>query len=181
MAKFRFIKTPIEGLIIIEPTFFEDKRGFFMETYNYKEFKELGLDVIFVQDNHSRSKKGVLRGLHFQKKYSQGKLIRVIKGKIFDVAIDIRKGSPTSGRWFGIELSEENKKQFYIPPGFAHGFLTISEEAEVLYKCTEYYHPEDESGIIWNDPSLNINWPIEGIEELIISEKDKGWGKLTDS
>ena len=175
MAKFKFIETPIKGLIIIEPQVFEDERGFFMETYNYKEFKELGLDVVFVQDNHSRSKKRVLRGLHYQKNHPQGKMIRVISGKIFDVAVDLRKDSETFLKWYGIELSEENKRQFYIPPGFAHGFLTLSDEAEVLYKTTDYYHPEDEGGIIWNDPEIGIKWPLEGIEEVIISEKDKRW------
>jgi len=175
MAKFKFIETPIKGLIIIEPQVFEDERGFFMETYNYKEFKELGLDVVFVQDNHSRSKKRVLRGLHYQKNHPQGKMIRVISGKIFDVAVDLRKDSETFLKWYGIELSEENKRQFYIPPGFAHGFLTLSDEAEVLYKTTDYYHPEDEGGIIWNDPEVGIKWPLEGIEEVIISEKDKKW------
>jgi len=178
MAKFKFIETPIKGLIIIEPQAFEDERGFFMETYNYKEFKELGLDVVFVQDNHSRSKKGVLRGLHYQMNHPQGKLIRVIRGKIFDVAVDLRKDSETFLRWYGIELSEENKRQFYIPPGFAHGFLTLSDEAEVLYKTTDYYHPEDEGGIIWNDPEIGIKWPLEGIEEVIISGKDKKWGRV---
>lgn len=180
MGKFRFIEGPLKGLIIIEPTVYKDERGFFMETYNLKEFKELGLNVEFVQDNHSKSKKGVLRGLHFQKNYPQGKLIRVVKGKIFDVAVDIRKDSPTFGKWYGIELSEENKLMFYIPEGFAHGFLVLSDEAEVLYKTTEYYHPEDEGGIIWNDPDVEIKWPLEGINEIILSEKDKKWGKLRD-
>ncbi|MCX7845814.1 MAG: dTDP-4-dehydrorhamnose 3,5-epimerase [Dictyoglomaceae bacterium] len=165
-------------MIIIEPTVYRDERGFFMETYNLKEFKELGLNVDFVQDNHSRSKKGVLRGLHFQRKYPQGKLIRVIRGRIFDVAVDIRKESATFGKWYGIELSEENKLMFYIPEGFAHGFLVLSEEAEVLYKTTEYYHPEDEGGIIWNDPDIGINWPLEEIDEIILSEKDKKWERL---
>ncbi|MCS7201472.1 MAG: dTDP-4-dehydrorhamnose 3,5-epimerase [Dictyoglomus sp.] len=178
MGKFKFKEGPIKGLIIIEPTVYRDERGFFMETYNLKEFKELGLNVDFVQDNHSRSKKGVLRGLHFQRKYPQGKLIRVIRGRIFDVAVDIRKESATFGKWYGIELSEENKLMFYIPEGFAHGFLVLSEEAEVLYKTTEYYHPEDEGGIIWNDPDIGINWPLEEIDEIILSEKDKKWERL---
>ncbi|MEN2983916.1 MAG: dTDP-4-dehydrorhamnose 3,5-epimerase [Dictyoglomaceae bacterium] len=178
MGKFKFTEGPIKGLIIIEPTVYRDERGFFMETYNLKEFKEVGLNVDFVQDNHSRSKKGVLRGLHFQRRYPQGKLIRVIRGRIFDVAVDIRKESSTFGKWYGIELSEENKLMFYIPEGFAHGFLVLSEEAEVLYKTTEYYHPEDEGGIIWNDPDIGIKWPLEEIDEIILSEKDKKWGKL---
>ncbi len=178
MGKFKFIEGPLKGLIIIEATVYKDERGFFMESYNLRDFKEAGLDITFVQDNHSKSKKGVLRGLHFQKNFPQGKLIRVIRGKIFDVAVDIRKDSPTFGKWYGIELSEENKLMFYIPEGFAHGFLVLSEEAEVLYKTTEYYHPEDEGGIIWNDPDIGIKWPLEGISEIILSEKDKKWGRL---
>ena len=173
MGKFNFIKTPIEELIIVEPTVFEDERGFFMESYNYRNFKQGGIDVNFVQDNHSKSQKGVLRGLHFQKEHPQGKLVRVIKGKVFDVAVDLRKGSSTFGKWFGIELSGENKKQFYIPPGFAHGFLSLEDNTEFLYKCTDYYCPEDEYGIIWNDPTINIHWPIEEVNKLIISDKDK--------
>ncbi len=180
MGKFKFLEGPLKGLIIIEPTVYKDERGFFMESYNLRDFKEAGCDVIFVQDNHSKSKKGVLRGLHFQKNYLQGKLIRVIRGKIFDVAVDIRKDSPTFGEWYGIELSEENKLMFYIPEGFAHGFLVLSDEAEVLYKTTEYYHPEDEGGIIWDDPDIGIKWPLEEIDEIILSEKDKKWGRLRD-
>lgn len=180
MGKFKFIEGPLKGLIIIEPTVYKDERGFFMETYNLREFKEFNLNVTFVQDNHSKSKKGVLRGLHFQKNHPQGKLIRVVKGKIFDVAVDIRKDSTTFGKWYGIELSEENKLMFYIPEGFAHGFLVLSDEAEVLYKTTDYYYPEDEGGIIWNDPDIGIKWPLEGIEEIILSEKDKKWGRLRD-
>ncbi|MBI6873590.1 dTDP-4-dehydrorhamnose 3,5-epimerase [Clostridium aciditolerans] len=173
MNKFNFIETKIEGAYIIETVTFGDNRGYFMETYNYEDFKLAGLDMVFVQDNQSKSKKGVLRGLHFQKTYPQGKLVRVIKGKVFDVAVDLRKTSRTYGEWIGIILSEENKKQFYIPEGFAHGFLVLSEEAEFCYKCTDFYHPEDESGIIWNDPYINIDWPIEDIDELILSDKDK--------
>ena len=173
MGKFNFIKTPIEGLIIVEQAVFEDERGFFMESYNYRDFKQGGIDMNFVQDNHSHSKKGVLRGLHFQIKHPQGKLVRVVKGKVFDVAVDIRKGSKTFGKWFGVELSDKNKKQFYIPPGFAHGFLALEDDTEFLYKCTDYYYPDDEGGIIWNDPTINIKWPLEGIDKLIISEKDK--------
>lgn len=180
MGKFKFLEGPLKGLIIIEPTVYKDKRGFFMESYNLRDFKGAGCDVIFVQDNHSKSKKGVLRGLHFQKNYPQGKLIRVIRGKIFDVAVDIRKKSPTFGKWYGIELSEESKIMLYIPEGFAHGFLVLSDEAEVLYKTTEYYHPDDEGGIIWNDPDIGIKWPLEEIDEIILSEKDKKWGRLRD-
>ncbi|PRR81491.1 dTDP-4-dehydrorhamnose 3,5-epimerase [Clostridium luticellarii] len=180
MGKFNFKPTEVEGVYIIETGIFGDNRGYFMETYNYDEFKAAGLDMVFVQDNQSKSKKGVLRGLHFQKQYSQGKLVRVIKGEVFDVAVDIRNGSDTYGRWVGVVLSEDNKKQFYIPQGFAHGFLVLSDEAEFCYKCTDFYHPEDEGGLIWNDPDINIKWPLEGIDNIIFSEKDKLWPKLRD-
>ncbi|MBP2032199.1 dTDP-4-dehydrorhamnose 3,5-epimerase [Clostridium algifaecis] len=152
-----------------------------METYNYNDFKEAGLDMVFVQDNQSKSKKGVLRGLHFQREYSQGKLVRVVKGEVFDVAVDLRKGSETYGKWVGVTLSEENKKQFYIPEGFAHGFLVLSDEAEFCYKCTDFYHPEVEGGLIWNDPDINVKWPLDGIDNIIFSGKDKLWPKLKDS
>lgn len=180
MGKFKFTKADIEGLYVIEPTVFGDNRGYFMETYNFNEFKEAGLDMEFVQDNQSKSRKGVLRGLHFQKKHPQGKFVRVLKGEVFDVAVDIRKGSKTYGKWFGVKLSEENKKQFYIPCGFAHGFLVLSDEAEFCYKCTDFYHPEDEAGIAFDDPEIGVKWPTKGIEELILSEKDKKWVKLKD-
>ena len=173
MGKFSFKETEIEGVYIIEPTVFGDNRGYFMETYNYKEFKEAGLGMVFVQDNQSKSKKGVLRGLHFQKRYPQGKLVRVISGEVFDVAVDIRKGSKTYGKWVGVILSEDNKRQFYIPEGFAHGFLVLSDEAEFTYKCTEFYHPEDEGGIAWNDPDIGVEWPLSGIDEITLSDKDK--------
>lgn len=173
MSKFNFIKTPIEGVFVIEPTVFGDNRGYFMETYNYGEFSENGLGMTFVQDNQSKSKKGVLRGLHFQTQYSQGKLVRVIKGEVFDVAVDLRKNSATYGKWYGVCLSDENKKQFYVPEGFAHGFLVLSDEAEFVYKCTQLYHPEFEGGIAWNDPDINIEWPLDGIDEILLSEKDK--------
>ena len=181
MDKFKFTETEISGVYIIENTVFGDNRGFFMETYNEEEFKVAGLNMKFVQDNHSKSKKGVLRGLHFQKKFPQGKLVRVIKGAVFDVAVDLRKESKTYGKWTGVILSEENKKQFYIPEGFAHGFLVISDEAEFCYKCTEFYHPEDEGGVIWNDPDINIEWPMDklGDSEIILSEKDKKMASLT--
>lgn len=178
MGNFKFTKVEeIEGLYIIEPKVFGDERGYFMETYNYNDFKEAGLDMIFVQDNQSKSRKGVLRGLHFQKKHPQGKLVRVISGEVFDVAVDIRKDSPTFGKWYGITLSADNKKQFYIPEGFAHGFLVLSDEAEFVYKCTDFYHPEDESGIRWDDKEIGIKWPIGdiGIEKILLSEKDKKW------
>ncbi|MCM8709418.1 dTDP-4-dehydrorhamnose 3,5-epimerase [Clostridium sp. SYSU_GA19001] len=173
MGQFIFKETEIKGVYIIEPKVFEDNRGYFMETYNYKDFKKAGLDINFVQDNQSKSKKGVLRGLHYQNPKPQGKLIRVISGEIFDVAVDLRKSSPTYGKWVSVILSEKNKKQFYIPEGFAHGFLVLSEEAEITYKCTEYYYPEYEGSIAWNDPRLSINWPIRDIKEVILSNKDK--------
>jgi dTDP-4-dehydrorhamnose 3,5-epimerase len=178
VGKFKFNRTEIDGVYIIEPEVFKDNRGYFMETYNYNDFKEAGFDMVFVQDNQSKSKKGVLRGLHFQKQHPQGKLVRVIKGEVFDVAVDIRKDSKTYGKWTGVILSEENKKQFYIPEGFAHGFLVLSDEAEFCYKCTDFYHLGDEGGIIWNDPDINIDWPLDGIDEIILSEKDKKWNRL---
>ncbi|MCX7748849.1 MAG: dTDP-4-dehydrorhamnose 3,5-epimerase [Clostridia bacterium] len=173
MGQFHFTETEIKGVYIIEPKVFGDNRGYFMETYNYEDFKAQGLDMQFVQDNQSKSRKGVLRGLHYQVHFPQGKLVRVISGEVFDVAVDLRKGSPTYKKWVGVVLSAENKKQFYVPEGFAHGFLVLSEEAEFVYKVTDYYHPEDEGGIIWNDPGIGIHWPLEGIEEIIMSEKDK--------
>lgn len=181
MGQFKFTVTPIQGLYIIEPKVFGDNRGYFMETYNYEDFKAQGLDMVFVQDNQSKSRKGVLRGMHFQTKYPQGKLVRVIKGEVFDVAIDLRKKSKTYGQWHGVLLTEENKKQFYVPEGFAHGFLVTSNEAEFVYKCTNLYHPEYEGGIAWNDPDINIQWPLEGIEEVLLSEKDKNAPTLEES
>ena len=159
---FIFNKTEIEGVYIIEPKVFGDNRGYFMETYNEQEFKNNGLDYNFVQDNQSKSKKGVLRGLHFQKTHPQAKLVRVLEGEVFDVAVDLRKGSKTYGKWVGVILSEENKKQFMIPRGFAHGFVVLSETAVFAYKCDDFYHPEDEGGIMWNDPDINIEWPYKG-------------------
>ncbi|KPU43678.1 dTDP-4-dehydrorhamnose 3,5-epimerase [Oxobacter pfennigii] len=173
MGQFNFIKTPIKGLYIIESKVYSDSRGYFMETYNYEDFKKVDLDMIFVQDNQSKSKKGVLRGLHFQKKHPQGKLVRVISGEVFDVAVDIRKDSKTYCEWYGVILSAENKRQFYIPEGFAHGFLVLSDEAEFVYKCTDFYHPEDEGGIRWDDPTIAIKWPITNMESVILSKKDK--------
>ncbi|MEK5240008.1 dTDP-4-dehydrorhamnose 3,5-epimerase [Paenibacillus sp. FSL L8-0470] len=172
MGQFLFHKTNIEDLVVIEPQVFGDSRGYFMETYNYNDFKNTGLDMVFVQDNQSKSKKGVLRGLHFQTQFPQGKLVRVLSGEVFDVAVDLRKGSPTYKQWHGVLLSGENKKQFYVPEGFAHGFVVLSEEAEFVYKCTNYYHPEYESGILWNDPELNIDWKIKDVD-VLLSEKDK--------
>ncbi|MBQ9104226.1 MAG: dTDP-4-dehydrorhamnose 3,5-epimerase [Clostridia bacterium] len=159
MGQIKVEKCEIEGLYVITPAVHGDDRGYFMESYNLNDMKEQGLDMVFVQDNQSMSKKGVLRGLHFQKQFPQGKLVRVIRGRVFDVAVDIRKESKTFGKWFGIELTAENKKQFYVSPGFAHGFLVLSDEAEFCYKVTDFYHPGDEGGIAWNDPEVGINWP----------------------
>ena len=161
----------IEGLCVIEPAVHGDSRGYFMETYNQRDMEEAGLNMVFVQDNQSMSKKGVLRGLHFQKRFPQGKLVRVISGVVFDVAVDLRKNSKTFGKWYGVELSAENKKQFYIPEGFAHGFLVRSEKAEFCYKVTDFYHPDDEGGIMWNDPDIGIDWG--DTSDIILSEKDK--------
>ncbi|WP_291569594.1 dTDP-4-dehydrorhamnose 3,5-epimerase [Clostridium sp. UBA4548] len=173
MGNFKFIETDIKDLYVIEPKVFGDSRGFFMETYNYNEFKEAGLSMNFVQDNHSKSNKGVLRGMHFQTEHTQGKLVRVIKGEVYDVAVDLRKNSETYGKWYGVFLSEENKKMFYVPEGFAHGFLVTSEEAEFVYKCTDFYHPEFEGSLLWNDPEVGIEWPLDNIENILLSDKDK--------
>lgn len=187
----------IEGLCIIEPTIHGDARGYFCETYNQKDMQDAGLDMVFVQDNQSMSVKGVLRGLHFQKEFPQGKLVRVIKGCVYDVAVDLRSGSETYGKHFGVELSEENHKQFYIPEGFAHGFLVLSDMAEFCYKVTDFYHPGDEGGLAWNDPEIAIQWPdvtgeyqgsasAEGYcmsdgTKLNLSEKDQKWLGLKDT
>ena len=184
----------IQGLYIIEPKVHRDNRGYFVETYNQRDLYQAGIDVHFVQDNQSLSAKGVLRGLHFQNSHPQGKLVRVIKGEVFDVAVDLRHQSPSYGKWEGIRLSEDNMLQFYIPEGFAHGFLVLSDYAEFCYKCTDYYHPEDEAGIAWNDPRIGIEWPeVAGMYSgnacpvgyhlsdgtpLTISEKDQRWGCL---
>jgi dTDP-4-dehydrorhamnose 3,5-epimerase len=181
MSKFNFTETSIEGVYIIEPTVFGDDRGYFMETYHEEEFREAGLDFNFVQDNQSRSKKGVLRGLHFQYTRPQGKLVRAIKGAVFDVAVDLRKDSSTYGKWEGVILSEQNKKQFYVPEGFAHGFLVLSDEAEFTYKCTDFYNSDDEGGILWNDPDIGIDWPLEDIEEVSLSEKDEQWNSFKNT
>ncbi len=159
MSQIKVTKCPIEGLYIIEPAVHGDSRGYFMETYNQRDMEENGLNMVFVQDNQSMSVKGVLRGLHTQKEHPQGKLVRVIKGRVFDVAVDMRPGSQTYGKWYGLELSEENKKQFYVSPGFAHGFLVLSDVAEFCYKVTDFYHPNDEQGFAWNDPAIGIQWP----------------------
>lgn len=181
MGKITVTPCDIEGLYVIEPTVFKDERGYFVETYNQNDMKEAGLDMVFVQDNQSMSTRGVLRGLHFQKQFPQGKLVRVVRGKVFDVAVDLRSDSKTYGKWFGVELSAENMKQFYIPEGFAHGFLVLSDEAEFCYKCTDFYHPGDEDGLAWNDPEIGVEWPLEEGVDLIISEKDQKWKGLKDT
>jgi len=174
-----FIETEIKGVYIIEPKVFGDNRGYFMETYNENEFKKNGLDYVFVQDNQSKSKKGVLRGLHFQKTYPQAKLVRVLEGEVLDVAVDLRKGSPTYGKYVGAVLSDDNKKMFMIPRGFAHGFVVLSETATFAYKCDEFYHPEDEGGIMWNDPDIAVDWIYAG--DPLLSEKDKHHPTLKES
>ena len=197
MGQIKVTKAPIEGLYVIEPSVHGDARGYFMETYNQKDMHEVGLDMVFVQDNQSMSTKGVLRGLHFQKQYPQGKLVRVIKGSVYDVAVDLREGSPTYGQYYGVELTEENKKQFYISEGFAHGFLVLSDVAEFCYKVTDFWHPGDESGLAWNDPEINIQWPqlrgtypgsasaegytLEDGTPLNLSDKDQKWLGLKDT
>ena len=181
MGKITVTPCDIEGLYVIEPTVFKDERGYFVETYNQNDMKEAGLDMVFVQDNQSMSTRGVLRGLHFQKQFPQGKLVRVVRGKVFDVAVDLRSDSKTYGKWFGVELSAENMKQFYIPEGFAPGFLVFSDEAEFCYKCTDFYHPGDEGGLAWNDPEIGVEWPLEEGVDLIISEKDQKWKGLKDT
>ena len=173
MGKFNFIKTSIDGVIIVEPTAYGDNRGYFMETYQKEDFVKGGITVDFVQDNQSMSTKGVLRGLHFQKQFSQSKLVRCIRGEVFDVAVDLREGSPTFGKWEGVILSAENKRQFFIPKNFAHGFLVLSDEAEFVYKVDDFYHPNDEGGLMWNDPDIGINWPITEDMTINLSDKDK--------
>ena len=177
MGQITVEKTPIEGLYVIEPTVHQDERGYFVETYNQRDFEEAGLYYTFVQDNQSMSVKGVLRGLHFQKEFPQAKLVRVIRGTVFDVAVDIRKNSPTYGKWYGVELSEDNKKQFLISGGFAHGFVVLSDVAEFCYKVTDFYHPGDEGGIAYNDPDIGIEWPVT--DNLIMSQKDQNWPGLS--
>ncbi len=172
MSQIKVTRLPIEGLCVIEPAVHGDSRGYFMETYNQNDMHEAGLDMVFVQDNQSMSIRGVLRGLHYQKKYPQGKLVRVISGEVFDVAVDLRPGSATYGKWHGEILSAENKKQFYIPEGFAHGFYVLSETAEFCYKVTDFYHPNDEGGIRWDDPDIGIQWPLRCGVPVILSEKD---------
>ena len=171
MGNFTFTETKIRGVYIIDVMSFGDERGYFMETYKETDFREAGLDYTFIQDNQSASRRGVLRGLHFQKQFPQAKLVRVLRGEVFDVAVDLRKGSDTYGQWVGVTLSGENKRQFMIPRGFAHGFLVLSESAEFAYKCDQVYHPEDEGGLLWNDPDIGVQWPEAG--KILLSERDR--------
>ncbi|KQA14274.1 dTDP-4-dehydrorhamnose 3,5-epimerase [Vibrio cholerae] len=179
----KVIETDIPDVKIIEPTVFSDERGFFMETWQQRKFEELVTckPTQFVQDNHSKSKKATLRGLHYQTKNAQGKLVRVISGEVFDVAVDIRKDSPTFGKWVGVYLSAENKRQLWIPEGFAHGFYVTSDEAEFVYKCTDYYNPNTEGTIVWSDPDIGVEWPLDQYTDLIISEKDSAAPLLSDA
>ena len=197
MGQIKIVKAPIEGLYVIEPAVHGDSRGYFSETYNQRDMQESGLNMVFVQDNESMSTKGVLRGLHFQKEFPQGKLVRVIKGAVFDVAVDLRADSPTYGKWYGIELTEENHKQFYISEGFAHGFLVLSDEAKFCYKVTDFYHPGDEGGLAWNDPEIGIEWPqlvgeykgspsgegytLSDGTPLNLSDKDQKWSGIKET
>ena len=182
MGKFKRVDTKIEGVYVIEPTVFGDNRGYFMETYSTAEFEEIGITNNFVQDNQSKSRKGVLRGLHFQKENTQAKLVRCIKGEVFDVAVDLRPGSKTYGQWEGVILSEENKKMFFVPKGFAHGFLVLTDEAEFTYKCDDLYNPTAEGGLKWDDPDVGIEWPLGDmkVEDLFTSEKDGKWPSLKE-
>lgn len=173
----RIVETTLPGVVIIEPDVFGDARGYFQETWNRARYSAIGLDVDFVQDNLSFSRRGILRGLHYQNPLAQGKLVSVLMGEVFDVAVDIRHGSPTFGRWMGVTLSAENKRQFYVPPGFAHGFCVTSETALFAYKCTEFYNPQYERSILWNDPDLGIDWPLS---EPLLSEKDRRASRLKD-
>ena len=175
MGKIQVETCGIEGLKVITPAVYGDERGYFFESYQYEDYKAAGISQIFVQDNQSSGRRGVLRGLHFQKQFPQDKLVRAIRGEVFDVAVDLRAGSPTYGKWFGAVLSEENKKQFFIPKNFAHGFLVLSDYAEFAYKCTDFYHANDEGGLAWNDPDIGVEWPIPEGMELTISEKDQKW------
>jgi len=166
------IKTPLQGVLVLEPQVFSDQRGYFQEAFHASRYSALGVDLPFVQDNLSRSKRGVLRGLHYQLQHPQAKLVSVVRGEIFDVAVDVRKNSDTFGQWYGIILDDSARRQLYIPPGFAHGFYVLSDEVDIFYKCTDYYHPASERSILWNDPGLNIDWPLKE-DEVSLSEKDK--------
>lgn len=180
MGKITVETCEIEGLKIITPTVFGDARGYFVETYNYNDFKEAGIDQVFVQDNQSASSRNVLRGLHFQIEHPQAKLVRVISGEVFDVAVDLRPGSATYGKWHAVVLSAENKKQFFIPGNFAHGFLVLSDYAEFAYKCTDFYHPGDEGGLKYDDPDIGIKWPIEPDTQLIMADRDQKWNGILE-
>ena len=183
MGEFSVQETGIDGLKVITPRIFGDNRGYFLETYTRRDFEAIGITCEFVQDNQSFSSKGVIRGLHYQKEFSQSKLVRVVKGAVFDVAVDLRAGSPTFGKYYGVTLSDENKKQFFIPKDFAHGFLVLTSTAEFVYKCDDYYHPNDEGGIIWNDPTVGISWPLDeigGTDNLLFSDKDQKWPTLNE-
>ena len=182
MGKLEIETCEIEGLKVITPQLHGDNRGYFMETYSRRDFEAAGITMEFVQDNQSSSRGGVLRGLHFQKEHAQDKLVRVLKGEVFDVAVDLRPESATFGKWFGVLLSEENRKQFFVPKRFAHGFLVVSDYAEFAYKCSDFYHPEDEGGIMWNDPDIDVKWPLERISggEVILSDKDKRNGSFAE-
>ncbi len=180
MGKITVETCEIEGLKIITPAVYGDARGYFVETYNYNDFKEAGIGQVFVQDNQSSSVKNVLRGLHFQINYPQDKLVRVVAGEVFDVAVDLRPGSSTYGKWHGVVLSAQNKKQFFVPKNFAHGFLVLSDYAEFAYKCSDFYHPGDEGGLKFDDPDIGVKWPIEAGAEVILSDKDKKWGGIRE-
>ena len=171
------IETPITDVKLIEPKCFGDARGFFLETFSAQRYSDAGINVSFIQDNHSRSTRGVLRGLHYQLKHPQGKLVSVTRGEVLDVAVDIRVGSPTFGQWYGAVLNDENHRQMYIPPGLAHGFVVLSDTVDFVYKCTDYYHPEDEKGLLWNDPAIGIDWQID---QPLLSEKDRKNKTLTE-
>ena len=172
------IQTPIQGVLLVKPKVWGDSRGYFVETWHKERYETAGIDFPFVQDNHSKSSYGILRGLHFQIHFPQDKLVRVVSGEVFDVAVDLREGSETFGSWYSVLLSAENKKQFFIPKNFAHGFVVLSDTAEFAYKCTDFYHPNDEGGIAWNDPEIGVKWPITDESKLIISEKDRHWDGL---
>ena len=180
MGKFSVETCEIEGLKVITPSAFGDARGYFMESYQANDFKEMGIDTVFVQDNQSSSTKGVLRGMHYQINFPQDKLVRVISGEVYDAVVDLRKGSPTYGKSFGVVLSAENRKQLFIPKGFAHGFLVLSDTAEFFYKVSDFYHPNDEGGLVWNDPEVGIDWPVKDEALLNIIERDRNWPKLSE-
>ena len=177
---FKAIQTPLSGVLLIEPTVHGDERGHFFESYHRQDFLKLGIDLEFVQDNQSRSRRGTLRGLHFQRRHPQAKLVRVLRGRVYDAVVDLRRSSPTRGRAFGVELDDRDKRQIFIPAGFAHGFLALSAEADLSYKCSDFYHPEDEGGLIWNDPQIAIPWPVQGIERVLLSDKDQRNPRFAD-